>query len=171
MTTMLGFDPGDLSIPLSAWSSLGILGHSLFLARPTSVGWWCKDTLGWGNLELLGARAGHNCDKLSELARQKKQTMEPNHPAVVFLPCRWSCGSSNGVSLCPSNARVCQLFYSLWRVFIQLAPSVKKLCVICKASPLMALNLLFSSCLLQGNRGRMGVVIAAYMHYSNISAR
>lgn len=28
-----------------------------------------------------------------------------------------------------------------------------------------------SAVCLQGNRGRLGVVVAAYMHYSNISAR
>lgn len=28
-----------------------------------------------------------------------------------------------------------------------------------------------SAMCLQGNRGRLGVVVAAYMHYSNISAR
>uniref|UniRef100_A0A669PCQ1 Tensin 1 n=1 Tax=Phasianus colchicus TaxID=9054 RepID=A0A669PCQ1_PHACC len=45
-------------------------------------------------------------------------------------------------------------------------PALEKICSICKAMDTW-LNAAIGLC---GNRGRLGVVVAAYMHYSNISA-
>ncbi|NXF75208.1 TENS protein, partial [Sclerurus mexicanus] len=51
-------------------------------------------------------------------------------------------------------------------------PALEKICSICKAMD-MWLNAAAHNVVVlhnKGNRGRLGVVVAAYMHYSNISA-